>query len=219
MIRRSWLSTVGAIFYLHIGRAQLDQTRFTFYVTTLGHLERSRVFLTTSRWPRAAAIHGRKFSPIFHLISSNFLKTLSPDRTHTQIYTYTHNFLWIDIKIYIYIYKYIYKYIYITRNCFIKLSFHQTKRKEKEIGKMAWKIRIPSTMIIENMSRWNSIGEARTMTDVLCTWITTSARDSAARGDLVSRVWSFSLSLRRRVSPPTAIPSLPSHPQCCFSMG
>lgn len=134
MIRRSWLSTVGAIFYLHIGRAQLDQTRFTFYVTTLGHLERSRVFLTTSRWPRAAAIHGRKFSPIFHLISSNFLKTLSPDRTHTQIYTYTHNFLWIDIKIYIYIYKYIYKYIYITRNCFIIPSDETERERDRENG-------------------------------------------------------------------------------------
>lgn len=132
MIRRSWLSTVGAIFYLHIGRAQLDQTRFTFYVTTLGHLERSRVFLTTSRWPRAAAIHGRKFSPIFHLISSNFLKTLSPDRTHTQIYTYTHNFLWIDIKIYIYINIFINIYIYNK-----KLFYHPIRRngKRKRSGK------------------------------------------------------------------------------------
>lgn len=96
----------------HWTRATRSNPLLRSPVTTLGHSQRSRVFLTTSRWPRAAAaasvvVHGRKFSPIFYLISSNSLNTLSPDRTHTQIYTYTNNFPWINIKICVHVCVYI----------------------------------------------------------------------------------------------------------------
>lgn len=109
-------------------------------VTTLGHSQRSRVFLTTSRRPRAAAaaaaaasvvVHGRKFSPIFYLISSNSLNTLSPDRTHTQIYTYTNNFPWINIKICVHVCVCVYT-TYVTRNSFIRLSSRMKERSERE---------------------------------------------------------------------------------------
>lgn len=203
----------------HWTRATRSNPLLRSPVTTLGHSQRSRVFLTTSRWPRAAAaasvvVHGRKFSPIFYLISSNSLNTLSPDRTHTQIYTYTNNFPWINIKICVHVCV----YICVTRNSFVRLS-SRMKEKSERIGKTMWKIRLLDPRFLK-ISRWNLIGEARTMTDVLCTWITTSARDRTARGDLVSRVLIlFSFPPSPCLSSYCSIPSLPSHPQCCFSMG
>lgn len=108
MIRRSWLSTVGAIFYLHIGRAQLDQTRLrlrddTWTLAEIPRVSHDITLTTCRRHPRAK---------VFANLSFNFIKFPKDTFSRSHAYTDLHIYAQLSLNRHQYIYIYMYTYIY-----------------------------------------------------------------------------------------------------------